>query len=185
MRLVLPVTKIATGFIVVFAAFRFNGFDLLLDPVGWGLCAAGLVQLGKSLDDPFNRVAISAVTMVCVSFVALIAPVASDSIATSPITHLIGLANALGALVTVWLAVDAVIGRIRTGADTSMAGSLDLLRWAVAGLGLLGTLAGYGYATLGQVTLIAWFAAVVALVIALYRSARLPCLSPTWEPAAG
>jgi hypothetical protein len=185
MRLVLPVTKIATGLVVVFGALRLDGFDLLLDPVGWGLCAAGLVESGKSLDDPFNRAAIYACLMVCVSFVALIAPVASDSIATSPITHLIGLVNALGALVAVWPAVDAVIGRIRTGEDTSAAGPLDLLRWAVVGLGLLGTLAGYGYAALGQVTLIAWFAAVVALVIVLYRSARLPCLSPTWEPAAG
>ncbi|WP_344860510.1 hypothetical protein [Planomonospora alba] len=54
---------------------------------------------------------------------------------------------------------------------------LDVLRWAVAGMGALGALAGYGYAELGPAVLLAWFAAVVALIAVLYRSAGLPCLS--------
>ncbi|MFI7699740.1 hypothetical protein [Nonomuraea sp. NPDC049480] len=50
----LPVTKIATGFVIAFGALRINGFDLLLDPVGWGLCASGLAQLHRSPGDGFD-----------------------------------------------------------------------------------------------------------------------------------
>jgi hypothetical protein len=46
-------------------------------------------------------------------------------------------------------------------------------------------LAGYGYAALGGFIAFSWFAAIVALVVVLYRSARLPCLSPAQGPLAG
>jgi uncharacterized membrane protein len=59
-----------------------------------------------------------------------------------------------------------------------------MLRWAVVSLGVLGMLSGYGYADLGLVTPIAWFATVVIQIVVLYRSAGLPCLSPAWEPVA-
>ncbi|MFE3455553.1 hypothetical protein ACFXJ8_42235 [Nonomuraea sp. NPDC059194] len=167
-----PVAKIATGFVFAFGALRFNGFDLLLDPVGWGLCASGLSQLQRSADDPFGRARIAAVAMACMSLVTMIA---SDSQA-------IGIANTVGALIAVWLVVDAIIRRIRPSGEIARAALLDVLRWAVVGLGVLGLLAGYGYADLGPVTLVAWFASLVTLVVVLYRSARLPSLSPQWEP---
>lgn len=59
-----------------------------------------------------------------------------------------------------------------------------MLRWAVVSLGVLGMLSGYGYADLGLVTPIAWFATVVILIVVLHRSAGLPCLSPAGEPGA-
>ncbi|MEU7836813.1 hypothetical protein [Nonomuraea sp. NPDC049129] len=180
-----PAARIATGFVCTFGALRFNGFDLLFDPAGWLLCASGLSKLQRSVDDPFSRARSLAVAMACVSFIAMIASseYSSRSLADSPImiTQLIEIANALGALLAVWLITEAVIRRIRSCGDTSRAALLDVLRWAVAVLGVLGTLAGYGYADLGPITAIAWFATVVALIVVLYRSAHSPYLSPTWE----
>ena len=42
---------------------------------------------------------------------------------------------------------------------------------AVAGLGTAGLLSRYGYAELGPVVAIAWFAAFVTLIVILFRSA--------------
>lgn len=181
-----PVARIATGFVFAFGALRFNGFDLLFDPVGWGLCASGLSQLQRSLDDPFSWARSVAAVMACTSFAAMVASGEHSSrvSAVSPITitQLIGIANTLGALIAVWLIAEALIRRIRPCGDVSRAALLDVLRWAVAGLGVLGMLPGYGYADLGPVTAIAWFATLVALIVVLYRSAHLPYLSPTWAP---
>ncbi|MEV4577971.1 hypothetical protein AB0K16_32465 [Nonomuraea jabiensis] len=180
----LPVTKIATGFVVAFGALRFNGFDLLFDPVGWGLCASGLLQLQRSADDPFDRAKSFAVAMVCISLVATIPFGASRDQVGSFIAHVIGIAHTAGALIATWFSADAIIRQIRPSGDLSRAELLDVLRWAVAGLGALGTLAGYGYADLGPVVLIAWFAAIAGLIAVLYHSASLPCLSPPREPVA-
>ena len=181
-----PVTKIATGFVFAFGALRFNGFDLLFDPVGWGLCAAGLADLQRSVEDPFSRARSFAFVMACVSFVAM---VASGERSSHPLTvfsfsQVLGLATTVGALVTVWQVVEAMIGRIRPHAEISRTALLDVLRWAVVGLGALGLLSGYGYADLGVVTTVAWFASVVALIVVLYGSAGLPSLSATWTPMA-
>ncbi|MEU4224746.1 hypothetical protein AB0F17_10645 [Nonomuraea sp. NPDC026600] len=181
-----PVSKIALGFVFAFGALRFNGFDLLFDPVGWGLCAAGLAELQRSVDDPFSRARSFAVAVACTSFVALIAfgEPSSHPLTVLSFSHVVGLVNTVGALVTVWLVVDAVIRRIRPYEDSSRVTLLDVLRWAVVSLGVLGLLSGYGYADLGVVTPIAWFATVVALIVVLYRSAGLPSLSPTWAAVA-
>ncbi|MEU7748373.1 hypothetical protein [Nonomuraea sp. NPDC049158] len=180
-----PAAKIATGFVFTFGALRYNGFDLLFDPAGWVLCASGLSQLQRSLDDPFSRARSTTAVMACVSFIAMIASAEysgpSQGISPITITQLIGIANTLGALIAVWLIAEAIIRRIRPCGDISGAARLDVLRWAVAVLGVLGMLAGYGYADLGPVTAIAWFATLVALIVVLYRSAHSPYLSPTWE----
>ncbi|GGL30384.1 hypothetical protein [Planomonospora parontospora] len=181
-----PVMKIAIGFAVVFGAFRLNGFDLLFDPVGWSLCASGLFQLERSADDPFGRARPAAIAMAAASCLSLVTSdaVPDRSPMSAPIQHGIGIACTVGALVTVWLSVDAVIRRIRTYGDVSRADLLDVLRWAVVGPGALALPAGYGYADPGVVPLTVWFAAVGALVTMLYRSARLLCLSSAWEPPA-
>lgn len=181
-----PVTKIATGFVFAFGALRFNGFDLLLNPVGWLVCVSGLSQLQRSADGPFSRARSSAVVMVCVSLVAVVVPGAQSGypLMVLPVKHVIDIADTAGALIAVWLTVDAVIRRVRPCGDISRAALLDVLRWAVVGLGALGMLVGYGYTGLNPVLPIAWFAAVVALIVVLYRSARLPYLSPIWGPAA-
>ncbi|WP_433242032.1 hypothetical protein ACQPYK_37300 [Streptosporangium sp. CA-135522] len=182
-----PVTKIATGFVFAFGALRLNGFDLLLDPVGWGLCASGLARLQRSADDTFARARSLAIVMVFTSIVAMIASSgvhSSYAPVVSPIKHVVGIVNAAGALIVVWVTVDAVIRRIRPCGETSRAALLDVLRWAVVSLGVLGMLVEYGYADLSLVTLVAWLVAIAALIVTLYRSARLPYLSPTWGPAA-
>ncbi|MEV4376640.1 hypothetical protein [Streptosporangium sp. NPDC049644] len=174
-----PVAKIATGFVFVFGAFRLNGFDLLFDPVGWGLCVSGLFWLERSVDDPFGRARLAAVAMVCASLVATIVSLADSSrtLSTSSLGEVIGIANTAGSLITVWLVSDAIIRQMRPRGATSPAALLDVLRWAVVSLGALGVLAGYGYADLGVFALVAWFAAIVALIVLLYHSARLPYLA--------
>ncbi|MDR8407507.1 hypothetical protein MTP10_01990 [Nonomuraea sp. 3-1Str] len=184
----LPLTKIATGFVFAFGALRFNGFDLLFDPVGWGLCASGLTQLLHSAGDPFDRARSFAVAMVSVSLVAVFAsgvPHPSDEPASFSLSQVIGLVDTAGALIAVWLTVDAIIRRIRPHGEISTAARLDVLRWAVVSLGVLGILSGFGHADLGFVTPIAWFVAVVALIVVLYRAAGLPWLFPTEERATG
>ncbi|MEU5859804.1 hypothetical protein ABZ815_01420 [Nonomuraea sp. NPDC047529] len=52
--------------------------------------------------------------------------------------------------------------------DSSRAALLDVLRWAVAGLGTAGLPAGSGYAELSPVLTLGWFVALVVLVIALW-----------------
>ncbi|HUR06302.1 MAG TPA: hypothetical protein VM347_27395 [Nonomuraea sp.] len=117
--------------------------------------------------------------MASTSFVVMLASDERSSDPLSSFSQVIGLANTAGALVTVWLVVDAIIGRIRPFEDSSRVALLDMLRWAVVSLGVLGMLSGYGYADLGLVTPVAWFATVVTLVVVLHRSAGLPYLSPT------
>ncbi|MDP4504428.1 hypothetical protein [Nonomuraea turcica] len=175
-----PVTKIVIGCVFAFGALRFNGFDLLLDPVGWALCVSGLSQLQRSADDSFARARSAAIVMVVASLVAMVPSGAhpSDAPMDFSVKHTIGTFGTAGALITIWLVADAVIRRIRPHGETSRAALLDVLRWAVVALGALGLLTAYGYADLGFVTPIAWFTALVALIVVLYRSARLPCLSP-------
>ncbi|MFI6993770.1 hypothetical protein [Nonomuraea wenchangensis] len=170
-----PVTKIATGLVIAFGALRLNGFDLLFDPVGWGLCAAGLLSLQRP-GDAFAVAHAWAVYMVPVSLVAVFA----DGVPTDePVKHVIGIAVTVGGLITVWLIVDALMIRMRSRGDSSQVALLDVLRWAVAGLGGVGLLARYGYAELSPVLLVGWFAALVVLIVVLYRSADRPYLCAT------
>ncbi|MEV0620804.1 hypothetical protein AB0I81_46290 [Nonomuraea sp. NPDC050404] len=176
-----PVAKIATGLVLVFGAVRFNGFDLLFDPVGWALCVAGLDQLRRSDRDLPGRAMLVAVVMIFVSlFATLAVPAITEE---SMATQVIGLANGGGGLVAVWLITDAVIQRLRGHGDVARVARLDVLRWAVAGLGAIVMLAERGDAVLGDVVLIGWLSAVVVLVVVFYRWAGLPCLAAVRRPA--
>ncbi|WP_188194823.1 hypothetical protein [Nonomuraea sp. SYSU D8015] len=181
-----PVTTIALGFVVVFGALRFNGFDLLFDPVGWGMCAAGASRLQRSPEGPFARAEAAAMVMIFVSLAALLSPSpgAGRGVTESAAEHVIEVVDTLGSLIALWLVVEAVVRRLRSCGKTSRAARLDVLRWAVAGLGALALPAGYGYAIPGPATAIAWFTALVVLIVMLIRSARLPCLSPGGKPVA-
>ncbi|GGT38963.1 hypothetical protein ACFFV7_19825 [Nonomuraea spiralis] len=174
-----PVTKIATGLVIVFGTVRFNGLDLLFDPVGWGMCAAGLLLLQRP-GDAFARAQASALCMVVVSLLAVLA---SGARTDEPFRHVIDIAATAGALVTVWLIVDALMTRMRSRGDNSRVALLDVLRWAVAGLGAAGLLAGYGYAELSSVLVVGWFAALVVLTVVLYRLAHRPYFAAT-RPAS-
>ncbi|NUW30054.1 hypothetical protein HTZ77_01205 [Nonomuraea sp. SMC257] len=176
----LPVTKIAIGLAIAFVALRINGFDLLLDPVGWGLCASGLAQLRRSADDGFDRAHGMAVAMVWVEIASFTLSIAGPS--DSPVRRAVGALIAAGALAAVWLVADPVVRRVRSGGDASRAALLDVLRWAVVALGWPGVLAEYGYAALGPVVTVACFATVLSLIVVLYASAGLASLSPGWSP---
>ncbi|MEU8320910.1 hypothetical protein AB0C33_21365 [Nonomuraea sp. NPDC048881] len=165
-----PVTKIATGLVITFGALRFNGLDLLFDPVGWGLCADGLLRLQRP-GDAFARAQAWAVGMIPVSLVAVFT---GGTPTYEPIRYVIGTAATVGGLVTVWLIADALMTRMRSGGGGSQVPLLDVLRWAVAGLGTAGLLAGHGYSELSPVLLVGWFIVIVALVVVLYRAAGRP-----------
>ncbi|MGN9788439.1 hypothetical protein ACTMTF_43995 [Nonomuraea sp. ZG12] len=173
-----PVTRIAAGILVAFASFRVNGFDLLIDPVGWALCASGLGHLQRSGTDPFGRAGTAAVTMTCVSLVAVLSegPRSGSGLLDSPIAYLSALAGSVGALITVWLIVDAVLRQVHRYEDHPRLALLDTLRWGMAGLGALGILGRYGYAHFGAEAEIAWLVTMVSLVAVLYSLADLPCL---------
>lgn len=170
-----PVTNIATGLVIAFCAFRLNGVDLLFDPVGWALCAAGLLSLRR----PGDAFAVARAWALCMAPVSLVAVFAGGVRADEPIKHVIGIAVTVGGLITVWLIVDALMMRMRSHGDSSQIALLDVLRWAVAGLGGAGLLAKYGYGELPPVLLAGWFAALVVLIAVLYRSADRPYLRAT------
>lgn len=175
-----PVTKIAIGLVFAFAHFHVNGLDLLVDPVGWFLCAAGLGQLRRSPTDPFGRASTAALTMVCISLVAVLSKGVrtNSSLLDSPLAHLSAFAGTVGALITVWLIVDAILRQIRHAEAHSKLTVVDVLRWLMVGLGTLGIMDGYGSVDFGVEIGIAWFATVVALVVVLYSLADRPCLAP-------
>ncbi|MET8007212.1 hypothetical protein [Nonomuraea glycinis] len=172
-----PVTKIAAGIGFAFAHFHVNGFDLLIDPFGWFMCAIGLGQLRRSPTDPFGRAGTAAVTMACVSLVALLSKgVRTSSLLENPLAHLSGFADTVGALITVWLIVDAVLRRIRRSEAHAKLTLIDVLRWLMVGLGVLGLMDGYSPVDFGAEVGVAWFAATAALVITLYSVGDRPCL---------
>ncbi|MGW3343560.1 hypothetical protein ACWDA3_09635 [Nonomuraea rubra] len=176
-----PAAKIATGLLLAFCAFRLNGFDVLFDPAGWMCCATGLGQLRRSGDDLPGLAGRVAVAMAWVSAAAWLFPVAADG--ESVVRQVIGLANGGGGLVAVWLVAEVVIARLRASTREFGAGLLDVLRWAVSGLGAMALLIEYGYGDLGGTVVISWFGALVAMIVALYRWAHLPCLAPEPSPA--
>lgn len=170
-----PVALIATGLVIVYAALRLDGFDLLLDPVGWAMCAVGLSRLRDASLHPADPAGAAATTsMVFLSIVDLliIGPAAPDT----SLEQALDLAEKAGSLLAIWLIGEIVAGRLRPGGHASRAALLDVLRWTVAALGVAGMLAPYGYAGLPLAVTVAWFAALVVLVVVLYRSANLSCL---------
>ncbi|MEV4835473.1 hypothetical protein AB0K05_13180 [Nonomuraea sp. NPDC049486] len=171
-----PLKRIVAGLVIVYCALRVNDFDLLLNPLGWAMCATPLLLLRRSAGDPFDLARTSVLAMVCLSAVAVFAGWVGPSLGStpSPVVELIGVAEGVGGLVAVWLITDAVIRRIRSYGIASGVAVLDVLRWVVVGLGALGTPAGLGYTALGPVVAVGWFACLAALLLMLYRSAKLP-----------
>ncbi|MFD2357346.1 hypothetical protein ACFSTC_60815 [Nonomuraea ferruginea] len=137
-----PLKRIVAGLVIVYCALRVNDFDLLLNPLGWAMCATPLLLLRRSAGDPFDLARTSVLAMVCLSAVAVFAGWVGPSLGTtpSPVVELIGVAEGVGGLVAVWLITDAVIRRIRSYGIASGVAVLDVLRWVVVGLGALGTL---------------------------------------------
>ncbi|MFG1946128.1 hypothetical protein [Nonomuraea sp. NPDC048826] len=172
-RLFRPGTKVVLGLAVVFVAVRVDGFDVLLNPVGWAVCASSLARLG-SAGDLFSRAAAFALGMVCLSTVALYASGVRASLGAgaSPVIQLIGLAENVASLVGLWLVAEAVVRRLRL-ADRPAA-ALDVLRWALAGLGVLDLLDDFGHVEPGPVVPVAWGAGFLALLVMLHRTIDRP-----------
>lgn len=157
-----PPAQLAAGFAVVFFAVRVNGFDLLLDPVGWMICTSALANM-----EVFDRAFTCGVAMILSSVLLLIAP--------SDWEQVIGLAAGVGNAVTVALMVEPVMAATRRHRNL-----LDVLRWAVAGPGVLVVLSWYGYAELGGLFQMVALVAMVTLIVVLVRVSQEP-----WEPPAG
>lgn len=51
----LPLYRIAAGFLITSLALRINGFDLLVDVIGWVLVVFGLSRMEASVDPAFRR----------------------------------------------------------------------------------------------------------------------------------
>lgn len=173
-----PATRIAAGLLLAFAAIRVNGFDLLLDPVGWGLCASGADRLRGG-----GAAMRAAVAMAGLSIAVLFVLGTSAGVLTAvPVVGeapslaergseavVIGSLYSGGAFVTLWMVVDAVIVHVRAGGDVARAAWLDVLRWVVTGAGGLALLAALGYGRLAGAAVAVAFAALAALVVMLFR----------------
>ncbi|MER7499227.1 hypothetical protein AB0L05_26760 [Nonomuraea pusilla] len=140
---------------------------------------SGLSRLRREDDDPFGRARTLALAMACASAAVLVlaAVLVNGGPMAASVLRVVEGAEAAGAYVTVWVIADAVIRRIRLFGYHRRAAVLDVLRWAVAGLGTIGLLNTNGYLNFGFIVLIAWLIALVAIIVEFYRLSRLSCLS--------
>lgn len=176
-----PLAKIAGGLAVVYCGFRINNFDLLLNPVGWALCASALDRLRGPVGEPFDRARAVALLMVCVSAIDQLAVLNAGDLEPTAAVQVIGYTDNLGGITAVWLIADAVVRRLRADGHGSRAAVVDVLRWIVTALSVLGTMAGLGYAALGPALAVVWFISLAALVVILYGSADLITAPPRSE----
>lgn len=175
MSIMLPLYRIATGFLIVSLGLKINGFDLLVDVVGWFLVASGLSRMEQSVDPVFGKARISAIVAGVISCAELI------GLTANPVIDLL---DTLSTQVAIWLVAEGIIVRARTFGDASTASTFNALRWVLATVAAVGFLMGQaklqtrGLEPLVLILAIVGFIAIVWFIVSLYRSARLPYLGP-------
>jgi hypothetical protein len=164
-----PLHRVAAGLLIALLALRINGFDLLVDAVGWFLVYLGLSSMQVSVDPAFGKVQVSAVVAGALSLAAIVGLTAEPAV---------GLLYTLSANITIWLLASVIIARARTFGDSATASAFNILRWILATTAAVNSLGGYLSVDLGAVgiSLILSLVALVWFVVQLYRSARLPYL---------
>jgi hypothetical protein len=164
---VLPLNRIATGFLIASFAITINGFDFLIDAVGWLLVALGLSHMEKTIDPVFGKARLSAFVTLAISFAALIGLTANGGI---------GLLYRLSVTVTIWLVAEGIITRARIFDDASTASTFNVLRWILAIVPAINLLLAYTTTWLQGLAVIlavVGFIAIAWFIIRLYRSAYL------------
>lgn len=170
----LPLYRIAAGFLITSLALRINGFDLLVDVIGWVLVVFGLSRMEASVDPAFRRARVSAIVTGVISCAVPIG---------LTVNSVIGLLYTLSTQVTIWLIAEGIIARARNAGDASTASTFNVLRWILATVIAVGWLVSYavtspqGLGTIALILAVVGFVATIWFIIRLYRSARLPYLA--------
>ncbi|WP_433424789.1 hypothetical protein ACQP1V_18810 [Microtetraspora malaysiensis] len=168
---VFPLYRIAAGILIASLALRVNGFDLLVDAIGWALVVSGLSRLETAVDPAFGKARMAALVTLVLSLAELTG--LTENI-------VIGLLYGAGKLVTIWLVATGIVTRARAFGDVSTASTFDAIRWILTIVSVVASLLAYtaarmqGIAFIVAITgfiVIAWF------IISLYRSARLSYLA--------
>lgn len=192
-----PISRVATGFLLAFLAVRINGFDLLVDAVGWVIVASALARLEMEFGFAFS----SAKTASVIAFVVSLADIVGWT--EQP---LVGLIYSIMKLACAWSVTVAIIQRAEVYGDASTERKFDTFRrflafvivtmpllaiggamsyTAPAAVGMMSNGAPTALDMMGPIGLIAVVVQLIAmiwLVVLLYRSARLPYLLPTALP---
>ncbi|MBG0825274.1 hypothetical protein HS048_31795 [Planomonospora sp. ID91781] len=172
-----PLRTVAAGFLIALFAIRINGFDLLVDVIGWLLVVLGLSRMEKSVDPVFGKARLSAVAASALSLAALVGLTANV---------VMGLLYMLSGTITIWLTAEGIISRAQAVGDSSTASTFNALRWVLLAVNVTGVVTFYTGALPSGIALITAVAGVVAViwfVVRLYMSARLPYLSQPSAPA--
>ncbi|MFF4771241.1 hypothetical protein ACFY05_00125 [Microtetraspora fusca] len=168
---VFPLHRVAAGFLIASLALRINGFDLLIDAVGWGLVVSGLSRLESASDPAFGKARMAALVTLVLSFAEL-AGLTGNIV--------IGLLYGASKLVTTWLVAAGIIARARDFGDVSTASTFDAIRWILTIVSVVALLLGYAVVQMQAIAFIVaitGFIVIAWFIISLYRSARLPYLT--------
>ncbi|MGI5488231.1 hypothetical protein [Microtetraspora malaysiensis] len=168
---VLPLYRVAAGFLIASLALRINGFDLLVDAIGWVLVVSGLSRLETAVDPAFGKARMAALVTLVLSFAELAG--LTENI-------VIGLLYGASKLVTTWLVAAGIITRARAFGDASTASTFDAIRWILTIVSGVALLLGYTAARMqgiAFVVAITGFIVIAWFIISLYRSARLSYLA--------
>ncbi|GLX01376.1 hypothetical protein Misp02_54620 [Microtetraspora sp. NBRC 16547] len=171
-----PLYPVATGFLITSLALRINGFDILVDAVGWLLVVFGLSHMEASIDPVFGKAKVAAIVTLVLSAAELVG---------LTVHVVIGLLYGLSRMATIWLVAEGIITRAQAFGDVSTASTFNALRWVLAIVSVVGWLIGYTGAPVPIIALIVviiGLGAILWFTICLYRSARLPYLVSASRP---
>ncbi|MBB4936631.1 hypothetical protein FHR32_000936 [Streptosporangium album] len=162
-----PISQVALGFLVTFIAIRINGFDLLVDAVGWAAVASGLSRLETTVDRGFAGAKVSAVVACLVSILLLFGPTRAALITT---------VYTVVSLLTVWLIATVVMRRAQARGDISTAQTFNVIRLTEAIVQILAVavLVVGGPGGIVIISGIIGFVVYIWFVVSLIRLNRLP-----------
>ncbi|WP_377642603.1 hypothetical protein [Oryzobacter terrae] len=178
---------VGVGLLVVFLDLRIEGFDLIADPVGWGLVAAGASRLRERHPAGFDLARYAAVAAAVTSAVEAVLVLGSPGAGAwlSVVVTLLDLAVVVGLCTALAALLDAAGDRRSASARLIRAGDValtvvmaPLLAWgAVAGLD--GSMSSYEAAGAGLVFL---GVLVVGVALRLWLVVLLFGVGPVVEP---
>lgn len=163
-----PLSTVATGFVLIVLDLRFNQFDVLLDPLGWGMVIVGLGRLSRSVDPQFKASWQASIVAAVLSL--------PDVVGVGPAVLYLG--YAIVGLVAVWLIATAIMHRAQAAGDAAVASAFDRLRWLLALTQLFGLIAiAVGIGPFLLVALLVALGVDIWFIVRMYRSAKRPYLT--------
>lgn len=153
-----PYKLIALGLLIAAVDLRLNGFDLIVDAIGWFIALGALDQLGRQVHPAFVPARNAALVAGLVSLTELVALVLP-----TPVNILLGLAD----VVAVWFIATAVMAVASANGDEKTDSLFNVLRWATVATTALALM---GMAVGGWVLVLFGLAVRIWMIVELARA---------------